>query len=339
MLVLGIESTCDETAASVVEDGVKILSNVISSQVDLHKKYGGVFPELACRAHIDMILPVIDEAIKKANVTINDIDLISVAQGPGLLGALLIGLNTTKALSFSTSIPYIGVNHIEAHLYAAMMEGNKNIFPSLGVVISGGHTMLLKINSIGSYEKIGTTIDDAIGECFDKVANILDLSYPGGPEVEKLAKDGDLSKYNFNVGRDKNSKFNFSFSGLKTKILYTVKGNRAKKNFPTLIKEEEKKHIAASFQNTVFEDLISKASLACKTFNLKAIYFGGGVSNSKTLRALVQNKNLNIPIYFPNFGLSLDNAAMIAGLGYHKYTEKKSSDPLDLIAKTSYSKF
>jgi N6-L-threonylcarbamoyladenine synthase len=336
MIILGIETTCDETAASIVIDGSEILSNIVSSQVDLHKKYGGVFPELAFRAHIDLLLPVIDEAVVKANITLNDIDLIAVSQGPGLLGAILIGLNTAKALSFSLNKPFIGINHIEAHLYAAMMK-EKQIFPSLGVVISGGHTMLLKINSIGSYEKIGTTIDDAIGESFDKVANILDLPYPGGPEVEKLSKNGDTLKYNFKVGRDKSSKYNFSYSGLKTNVLYTVKGKKSKKDYPTLIKEEEKKDIAASFQSAVFEDLINKSFMACKNFNLKAIYFGGGVSNSKTLRELVKNKNFNLPIYFPSFDLSLDNAAMIAGLGYHKF--KNNSDPLDLIAKTSFSKF
>ncbi len=332
MLVLGIESTCDETAAAVVEDGSRILSNIVSSQIDLHKEYGGVFPELACRSHVDVMIPVINKALKQANVTLDDIDLISVAQGPGLIGALLVGLNTAKALAFAVNKPFIGINHIEAHLYAAMMTNQKNIFPSLGVVISGGHTMLLKIKSIGEYKLLGTTIDDAIGESFDKVASMLDLGYPGGPAVEKLAKDGNAVRYDFNVGKDKNNPFNFSFSGLKTKVLYTVKGNKSKKDSPILIKDTDKKDVAASFQKCVYEDLISKAKTASEKYSLKAIYFGGGVSNSRTLRNMIKNKNLSIDCIFPEGALSLDNAAMIAGLAFHKYNN--ISDPLDISAKT-----
>ena len=190
MLVLGIESTCDETAAAVVKNGHEILSNIIASQDDIHNQYGGVFPELAARRHLEAIIPVIDEALKKANVTKDDIDLIAVANKPGLVGSILIGLNTAKALSMAWDKPYVGINHIEAHLYASMMgvDMEKISFPSLGVVISGGHTLLLKIDKIGQYEKISSTIDDAIGEAFDKVASILGLPYPGGPHVEKLAK-------------------------------------------------------------------------------------------------------------------------------------------------------
>ena len=224
MLVLGIETTCDETAAAVVEDGSKILSNIIFSQIHLHQKFGGVFPELASRSHVDKILLAIDESLKKANITLSDIDVIAVANRPGLIGSVLIGLNAAKALSLSLKKPFIGINHIEAHLYAAMMESINNlIFPALGVVISGGHTKLLKILDIGKYEDIGTTIDDAIGESFDKVASILDLRYPGGPEVEKLAKLGDSTKYKFKAGKVDKNPFNFSFSGLKTKVLYTKK--------------------------------------------------------------------------------------------------------------------
>ncbi|NGX63935.1 MAG: tRNA N6-adenosine threonylcarbamoyltransferase [Candidatus Anoxychlamydiales bacterium] len=338
MLVLGIETTCDETAAAVVEDGSKILSNIIFSQIHLHQKFGGVFPELASRSHVDKILLAIDESLKKANITLSDIDVIAVANRPGLIGSVLIGLNAAKALSLSLKKPFIGINHIEAHLYAAMMESINNlIFPALGVVISGGHTKLLKILDIGKYEDIGTTIDDAIGESFDKVASILDLRYPGGPEVEKLAKLGDSTKYKFKAGKVDKNPFNFSFSGLKTKVLYTVKGQSSKKDFPTLIKEEEKKHIAAAFQKCAFDDLIKKCTLACSKFNLKAIYFGGGVTNNKTLREMFDKENLNIDLFWPQKDLSLDNAAMIAGLGYHKFKKENKSDRLDILAHPSCS--
>ncbi|MBN2479104.1 MAG: tRNA (adenosine(37)-N6)-threonylcarbamoyltransferase complex transferase subunit TsaD [Parachlamydiales bacterium] len=338
MLVLGIESTCDETAASVVEDGEKILSNIIYSQIDLHKKYGGVFPEVASRSHVDKMIPVIDEALKKASKTLNHIDLIAVAKGPGLIGSLLVGLNTAKTLSLTLKKPFIGVNHIEAHLYASMMDNLDNLaFPSLGVVISGGHTMLLKIKNIGEYEKLSGTLDDAIGECFDKVASILELPYPGGPEIEKLAKLGDENKYIFNAGKIKDNPLCFSFSGLKTKVLYTVKGQSSKKDSPVLINEEEKKHIAASFQKCAFSDLIKKSFLAAEKFNLKSIYFGGGVSNNKTLRKMFFDENLkNLKLFWPQAGLSLDNAAMIAGLGYHKFKKSFKSDLLSLEAKTQF---
>jgi len=339
MLVLGIETTCDETAVSVVRDGYDILSNVVFSQVNLHKKFGGVFPELASRSHIDKIIPVIEEALKKANITLEDIDLIAVASKPGLIGSILIGLNTAKALSYALSKPFIGINHVEAHLYAAMMNKDNLIFPALGVVISGGHTMLLKILDIGKYELIGTTIDDAIGESFDKVASILDLPYPGGPEVEKLSYGADGTKYKFKAGKTDNNIFDFSFSGLKTKVLYTVKGQSSKKNYPTLIPESEKKHVAASFQRCAFNDLIKKCILATETFNLKAIYFGGGVTNNKTLKEMFRAKNLDLSLFWPETGLSLDNGAMIAGLGFHKFKKRLKSDALDLNAQISISNF
>lgn len=335
MLVLGIETTCDETAASIVEDGHKILSNVVFSQVPLHQKFGGVFPELASRSHVDKIIHVIDEAILKADIKLENIDLIAVAKEPGLIGSLLIGLNAAKGLAISINKPFIGINHIEAHLYASMMGKEKElIFPALGVVISGGHTMLLKILNIGEYEIIGTTIDDAIGECFDKVASMLDLPYPGGPQIEKLAIDADTNKYKFKAGKVDNNPFNFSFSGLKTKVLYTVKGQSSNKQSPSLIEEKDKKYVAASFQKCAFEDLINKTILATKKFNLKAIYFGGGVSNNQTLKDMFEQINDKPKLFWPAKGLSLDNAAMIAGLGFHKFKKSFKSDNLDLNAET-----
>lgn len=332
MLVLGIETTCDETAAAVVEDGKKILSNVIFSQAKFHEKYGGVFPEMASRLHYDSLLLVIDLALKEAGVSPQQIDLIAVAHGPGLMGALFMGLNVAKTLSWVWNKPLIGVHHVEAHLYASMMDHLDELkFPSLGIVLSGGHTLFLKIHSIGTYEMIGTTIDDAIGESFDKVAAILGLLYPGGPAVENLAKNGCIGRYAFKAGQVKESPFHFSFSGLKTKILYTVKGIGSHKESPSLISEDEKKDVAASFQETVFCDVVQKANEACRRFDLKAIYFGGGVVNNKRLRELFAEK-CPLSLFWPSGNLSLDNGAMIAGLGAQKYLQAGKSS-FDLEAK------
>lgn len=318
-VVLGIETTCDETAASVVVDGKKILSNVVYSQVELHKEYGGVFPELACRKHADVLIPIIDEAIAKAGIKKTELDLISVATRPGLMGALLIGLSTAKALAYSWKLPFVGVNHIEAHLYAAMMALENPPLPAVGLIVSGGHTSLLKIEALGKYTPIGNTLDDAVGEAFDKTARLLGLPYPGGPEIEKLAKLGNPKQVPFKPGRIKEKPFHFSFSGLKTQVLYALK------NGP---KTED---VAASFQETALNDLVDKALLAVKTFSLKAIYIGGGVSNNKRLRELFSEKApSDVSVFWPETGLSLDNAAMIAGLGFHVYQAKKESDPFDL---------
>lgn len=327
MLVLGIETTCDETACAVVRDGKEILSNVISSQIDIHKEYGGVVPELACRRHVDLIIPVLNQALQEANVTLDQIDLISVANGPGLIGALLIGLNTAKALALANNKPFIGINHIEAHLYAAMMSSNTPIsFPCLGVLLSGGHTALVLINEIGHYELIGQTIDDAVGEAFDKVARMLDLPYPGGPQIEKLALIGDLQKYPFKAGTVKGQPFSFSFSGLKTAVLYRLKDILKEESFNETIQRD----IAASFQSIAFEDIIKKTVRAAEQYKIQTILFGGGVTNSQTLRQLFELKAPNYTCVWPSMGLSLDNAAMIAGLGYHRYLKVGTSDSLDL---------
>jgi len=329
MLILGIETTCDETAAAVVADNDLILSNIIFSQIDLHKQYGGVFPELASRRHIEAIILAVDDALKKASVTLDEIDLIAAAYAPGLMGALLVGVNCAKSLSIAKDIPFIGVNHVEAHLYAAMM-GQEKIFPSLGVVLSGGHTIIVKINKIGEYELIGQTIDDAIGEAFDKVASMLELPYPGGPEIEKIAKDGNSQKFNFKPAVVKESPFNFSFSGLKTKVLYTLKGQGANKNSPLKVTDDEKKDIAKAFQEAAFSDVIKKIEKAIAYTNAKAVYLGGGVTNSQTLKKMIDVRNFSTPFFWPAKDLSLDNAAMIAGLGYQKFNLSKKGSPLDL---------
>lgn len=328
MLVLGIESSCDEMACAIVENGQKILSNVVASQMDLHARFGGVVPELACRQHIDLCLPVLDQALKEAKISTKDIDLIAVTKGPGLIGALLIGVNFAKGLSFGLEKPLVGINHIEAHLYSVMMGSNVPL-PSLGVVISGGHTALLVIHDVGNYQLIGQTQDDAIGEAFDKVAALLGLPYPGGPLIEALAKEGNPDRYALKAGQIKNRPFDFSFSGLKTGVLYLVKGQNGNKTTPLKISEEEKKDVAASFQKAAFSDLILKSLNAAKSHQCRSILLGGGVSNNMALREMYQTLS-PIPIFWPPRGLSLDNAAMIAGLGYLKFLQNEHSDSLSL---------
>src|SRR3990167_1745655 len=277
MIVLGIETTCDETAASVVKDGQEILSNVIASSIDIHEQYGGVFPELACRRHIDLILPIIEEAI--APVGEKAIDLIAVAKGPGLIGALLVGMQVAKGLSIAWNKPFIGVNHVEAHLYAAIMASPKPWqFPALGIVLSGGHTFLVKILDVGSYELLVTTVDDAIGEAFDKVGTLLGLAYPGGPRIEKLALKGNPRRFSFKAGRVKKNPLDFSFSCIKTSVLYAIRDKN--------LDEQDKADVAASFQEAALSDIVSKASLAIQSFPCKAIYLGGGVANNRYLRSL-----------------------------------------------------
>ena len=336
MLILGIESTCDETACAVVRDGKDILSNVIDSQSEMHRIYGGVFPELACRQHVDALVPAIDSALAQANISSNQIDLIAVAKGPGLIGALLIGVNAAKALSLAWDIPFIGVNHVEAHLYAAMMPMSDPLFPALGVVISGGHTFMVKMNEIGKYETLGTTQDDAIGEAFDKVASMLHLPYPGGPAIEQLAKKGNASRFCFHPGKVKGRPWDFSFSGLKTCVLYAIKGANAIKESPLIISDEEKADVAAAFQETALNDIITKALSAAHSFDCRAIYCGGGVSNNTRLKELFAEENkTGIPLFFPPRELTTDNAAMIAGLGYHLFLQNKQGDSYDLQPHSS----
>lgn len=333
MLILGIETTCDETACAIVRDGKEILANVVSSQIDLHSEYGGVVPELACRRHVDILLPVINEALETAKLTLHEIDLIAVAYAPGLIGALLIGLTSAKTLSFALNKPYVGVNHIEAHLYAAIMNtqsDTRSLFPAIGAVLSGGHTSLVLMRDIGSYTLIGQTIDDAIGEAFDKVAKILDLPYPGGPEIEKLARLGECKKYPLKPGIVKNNPFDFSFSGLKTAVLYAVKGQNAQ-----TAQEISPACIAASFQHAAFTDVIGKTLKAAEMHGCQNIVFGGGVTNNKQLRHLFSQTNQNFNYIWPEHALTMDNAAMIAGLGYHRFLAKQCSDSLELEALTS----
>lgn len=329
MLVLGIESTCDETGCAVVREGKQLLSNVVASQIALHAPFGGVVPELACRSHVDSFPSVLAEALKKAQIRLGDVDLISVAHGPGLIGALLVGLHMAKGLSLGLDIPLVGVNHIEAHLVAPFMD--KDIpLPALGLVLSGGHTSLVLIKEIGSYQLIGQTQDDAVGEAFDKVAKMLGLPYPGGPEIEKRAKMGNPFRYPFKGGRIKKRPLDFSFSGLKTAVLYQLRGQNCAHEHLSTLEEQEINDFAASFQQAAFTDILEKALLAIKTWECKSVVVGGGVSNNQSLRARLEEA-CSLPVFWPPKGLSLDNGAMIAALGYHLY-QQRGADPLDLKA-------
>ncbi|HSX12629.1 MAG TPA: tRNA (adenosine(37)-N6)-threonylcarbamoyltransferase complex transferase subunit TsaD [Rhabdochlamydiaceae bacterium] len=334
MYVLGIESTCDETGCAIVKDGIEILSNCVASQCDLHRPFGGVFPELASRRHAEVLIPLVQSCLDTASISSSQLDLIAVAKGPGLIGPLLIGLNAAKSLALGWNIPMVGVNHVEAHLYAAMMSSKTFQFPALGVVISGGHTFMVHILDVGRYQLIGTTVDDAIGEAFDKVASLLGLGYPGGPAIEALAKKGDPNRYLFKAGKVKNNRWNFSFSGLKTNVLYTIKGQDGKADENIPITEGEKADIAASFQSTAFSEITHKIIEALKAFPCHALYLGGGVSNNQTLRAFLAAQNLSVPIYWPSPGLSLDNGAMIAGLGFQQFIKNNQGDVMDLQPMT-----
>lgn len=329
MIVLGIESTCDETGCAIVRNGKEILSNVVSSQAELHNKLGGVMPELACRQHVDVLIPVIDQALQEANLTLADIDLIAVANCPGLVGALLIGVTAAKALALALKKPIVGVNHTEAHLYAALMSEKENpSFPCLGAVLSGGHTAILRMDKIGSYELIGQTVDDAIGEAFDKVAKMVGLPYPGGPHIEKWAQKGDPYKFPFKGGHVKGNPCNFSFSGLKTAVLYSLRDKE--------LNDSLKHDIAASFQHAALSDIILKLKRALETTPTDTIVFGGGVTNNRKLREMAATAFPNHRLVWPAFELTLDNAAMIAGLGFEKFSMNQESE-LMLEASPTFS--
>lgn len=335
MLVLGIESTCDETACAIVKDGNEILSSVVSSQIDLHQEFGGVVPELACRRHIDVMIPVIDQALKEADIEMSQVDLIAVARGPGLVGPLLIGMNAAKSLALVLQKPLIGINHIEAHLYASLMNKDARLnYPCLGVVISGGHTAISLIRGLGEYELIGQTVDDAIGEAFDKVAKLMGLPYPGGPRIEELARQGNSQAYPFKPCKVKGRPFEFSFSGLKTSVLYTLKGQDGKNTGIPELTPQIKADIAASFQRAALDDIIGKIILAAKEYGCKDLILGGGVTNNQELRVMLSQQAPDLNSLWPPKGLSLDNAAMNAGLGYHRYKLQGHGDPLDMDVLT-----
>lgn len=337
MLILGIESSCDDTGAAVVEDGAILRSSIVSSQDAIHAKYGGIVPELASRQHIEMIIPVVDEALKQASVTIEEIDGVAVTQGPGLVGSLLVGLSFAKSLSYTRAIPLASVNHIEAHVMAAFLhesngtEKNAPDFPFVALVVSGGHTTLLHVKDFTCSEIIGHTVDDAAGEAFDKVAKLLGLGYPGGLAIDRLAKDGNPSFVEFTRPYMAKGNLNFSFSGVKTAVLTYVKGHKSG------LPPETLKDLAASFQETVVDVLVSKAMSAVSAMNSKTLVLAGGVACNSRLRAKLKAEahKQGLSLFIPEAHLCTDNGAMIAALGYHQIKKGRTAG-LDLNAKPNW---
>ena len=336
-VILGIETSCDETAASIVIDGEKILSNVVASQIAKHSPYGGVVPELAAREHLEAIDHVVEQALYDAKIKESEIDAIAVTNGPGLMPALLVGVNFAKGFAIKNNIPLIGVNHFLAHIYGAFLETDlsmlktEEIYPMISLVVSGGHTSIVKITSDGKAEQIGTTIDDAAGEAFDKAAKLLNLGYPGGPILERLSKDGDPKKFNFprsltGAGGKKVSeenKFNFSFSGLKTALLYHCEKIQSDRQLEGQILHDT----IASYQEAIVDVLTKKTDSAVNIFNAKSIVVSGGVACNGVLRSRFEELFTGkVKVFLAPKKYCTDNAAMVAGLGYHYYSKQIFSE-------------
>ena len=320
MLVLGIESSCDETAAAVIEDGCFIRSNIIASQIKTHAPFGGVVPELASREHLEAIVPVVNSALTEAGVTIDEIDGIAVTKGPGLVGSLLVGLSYAKSLAFARNKPLVGVNHIEGHVYSVVFENPPIEYPALALIVSGGHTTLFLIPEEGKYAALGRTRDDAAGEAYDKVAKLLGLGYPGGPVIDRLAKTGDASAAElvFTVPRMDSPNLDFSFSGLKTAVLRFVRENRIE---PVVNGQQPPQVIydlAASFQKKVIRSLLARLKKAVERHQPRTIIFAGGVAANSALREELKARDFGAPVYYPSQVLTTDNAAMIAAAGFPK---------------------
>lgn len=314
-LILAIESSCDETAASVVKNGREVLSNVISSQIELHKLYGGVVPEIASRKHIEKINQVIEEALEEAGVALEDVDAVGVTYGPGLVGALLVGVAEAKAIAYAAKKPLIGVHHIEGHISANYIENKDLEPPFICLVVSGGHTHLVRVADYGVYEILGRTRDDAAGEAFDKVARAIGLGYPGGPKIDKLAKEGNEKAIAFPKAKVAGSPYDFSFSGLKSAVLNYINSCQMKGEN---INEAD---IAASFQKAVIDVLVEHAMMAVKAFGNNKLAIAGGVASNSALRAAMQNAcdENGIEFYHPSPIFCTDNAAMIGAAAYYEY--------------------
>lgn len=315
ILILAIETSCDETAAAVVRNGREVLSNVISSQIDLHTLYGGVVPEIASRKHIEKINQVIEEALKEARVTLPDINAIAVTYGPGLVGALLVGVSEAKAISFAAGIPLIGVHHIEGHISANYIENKQLEPPFLCLVVSGGHSHLVMVKAYGQYEIIGRTRDDAAGEAFDKVARAIGLGYPGGPKIDKIAKQGNPDAIRFPRAKVEGAAYDFSFSGLKSAVLNYLNSCQMKGE------EVNTADVAASFQKAVVEVLVNHTIMAAKEYGIDKLAIAGGVASNSSLREAFEKECAlrQIEFYHPSPIFCTDNAAMIGVAGYYEY--------------------
>jgi N6-L-threonylcarbamoyladenine synthase len=348
--ILGIETSCDETAAAIVEEGRRILSNVVASQIELHRQYGGIFPEVASRQHILTIMPVIRQAMAEAELDWDDLDAIAVTYGPGLPGSLLVGVNTAKGLAYGRGLPLIGINHIEGHIYANWLivdDSPQEIsFPLLAMVVSGGHTELILMTDHGQYQRLGHTLDDAAGEAFDKVGRLLGLEFPGGPAIERTAQDGNPRAFKLPRAWLKGT-HNFSFSGLKTAVLRIVQKYEDKVSLsadstrnrrvavsqtPSVIRQLPVANLAAGFQASVIDVLVEKARMAAEEYQVKLIMLAGGVAANRLLRQQMAERSA-LPVLYPPPALCTDNAAMIASAGYFRYQAGHRSDwDLDVIS-------
>jgi N6-L-threonylcarbamoyladenine synthase len=324
-LILGIETSCDETAAAVVEDGRRILSNVVASQIDIHRRYGGVFPEVASRQHILSITPVIEEAMQQPGVSWDDLEAVAVTYGPGLAGSLLVGVNAAKGIALGCGLPLLGINHIEAHIYANWLgraEEDRIVFPALCLVVSGGHTELILMRGHSRYQRLGSTLDDAAGEAFDKVGRLLGLGYPGGPAIEQAAQFGNPVAFDLPRAWLGDS-YDFSFSGLKTAVLRMVKAYK-KRQLPVV-------DLAASFQVAVVDILVEKTKRAAQEYRVEQILLSGGVAANKLLRQEMAER-CTLPVLYPPISLCTDNAAMVAAAAYFHYQAGyRSGWDLDVI--------
>ncbi len=327
MLVLGVESSCDETSVSIVRDGKEVLANAINSQIDIHKKFGGVVPEIASRNHVYQVSMIFEEALNTAGVKPEEIDLVAVTIGPGLIGSLLVGVNAAKTFALLYNKPIIGVHHLAGHIYANSIEHNMK-FPSVALLVSGGNTELIYMKDHFSFEVIGQTLDDAVGEAYDKVARVIGLPYPGGPAVDKLAHMGKDTYHLPRVYLDDNS-YNFSFSGLKSAVINLV--HNASQRNETIIPED----LCASFQNAVSEVLVNKTFRLAKEKNVKQIIVAGGVSANKGLKERFLNENPGFEICIPSIKYCTDNAAMIACAAYYQFQKYQKYDDLSLNAYAS----
>ena len=332
-LLLAIESSCDETAAAVIDHNRKVLSNVVATQHELHERFGGVVPEIASRAHLERILPVIDEALRQAGVRLSDLGAIAVATHPGLVGSLLVGLTAAKTLSLVLDIPLLSINHIEAHIYACRMAAGRDVFPAVGFVVSGGHSNLYDCRSPIEFELLGSTTDDAAGEAFDKVAQILGLEYPGGPQIEVIARNGDPKAVNFPRAFLKEERLDFSFSGLKTAVLYAAKGTPGARAQPLPLTNQRIADLAASFQAAVVDILIGKCDQALTKTGRKTLLVGGGVAANTLFRQRLGElaTRRKIDLIIAEREHCTDNAAMGA-LGWELW-ERGITSPLDLDVK------